>query len=358
MAPDLNSLPPSRSPSASPMQTRNPHPTTLEMPTRQTPSPSPRSPSVSLAAAATMNAGFHNQDSRRSSTSSNRHRVTGSGASIPAAPGRPERRRSSILMNINLNDPSLPGPGELGNHEHRSSVDYSRSPFPGNSFRTASPQAIGGSATIATGDPHHQRAPSLGEIHQELEQEQEAQVNRLLQMIRQQQAQIQQMQQSTGAAPTTAVDDSTPTSEQSLSFPSVAPPPVGHPRPRSPVPRTSFDNTRQPSRHSRTSSRTTSPALRPLSTNLSAQGESSEWLLGRDESAYYQAETQNLTRENQILRARVRELEHQINDLKATPPMIHSPTTESNLAGPPLSVREDKESSSQQDAPAPSTKGD
>lgn len=29
---------------------------------------------------------------------------------------------------------------------------------------------------IATGDPHHQRAPSLGELHQELEQEQEAQV--------------------------------------------------------------------------------------------------------------------------------------------------------------------------------------
>lgn len=31
---------------------------------------------------------------------------------------------------------------------------------------------------IATGDPHHQRAPSLGELHQELEQEQEAQVVR------------------------------------------------------------------------------------------------------------------------------------------------------------------------------------
>jgi hypothetical protein len=29
---------------------------------------------------------------------------------------------------------------------------------------------------FATADPHHQRAPSLGELHQELEQEQEAQV--------------------------------------------------------------------------------------------------------------------------------------------------------------------------------------
>lgn len=71
-------------------------------------------------------------------------------------------------MNLNLNDPSLPGPGELSSSDHRSSV--------GNAFRTASPTSIGGSPAIATGDPHHQRAPSLGEIHQELEQEQEAQV--------------------------------------------------------------------------------------------------------------------------------------------------------------------------------------
>lgn len=31
---------------------------------------------------------------------------------------------------------------------------------------------------MSTGDPHHFRAPSLGEIHQEIEQEQEAQVVR------------------------------------------------------------------------------------------------------------------------------------------------------------------------------------
>lgn len=31
-------------------------------------------------------------------------------------------------------------------------------------------------AASSTGDPHHHRAPSLGELHQELEQEQEAQV--------------------------------------------------------------------------------------------------------------------------------------------------------------------------------------
>lgn len=46
----------------------------------------------------------------------------------------------------------------------------------GQAFRTASPTSHGGSPVFATADPHHQRAPSLGELHQELEQEQEAQV--------------------------------------------------------------------------------------------------------------------------------------------------------------------------------------
>ena len=45
-----------------------------------------------------------------------------------------------------------------------------------HAYRTASPTSIGGSPIIGTGDPHHQRTPSLGELHQELEQEQEAQV--------------------------------------------------------------------------------------------------------------------------------------------------------------------------------------
>jgi len=44
-----------------------------------------------------------------------------------------------------------------------------------------------------------------------------------------------------------------------------------------------------------------------------SEREGSEWTLGgavqsRDESAFYQAETQNLTRENQMLKLRIREL--------------------------------------------------
>ncbi len=67
-------------------------------------------------------------------------------------------------MNLQLNDPTVPSPGEMINDGHNPS------------YRTSSPQSLAGSPIIATGDPHHFRTPSLGEIHQELEQEQEAQV--------------------------------------------------------------------------------------------------------------------------------------------------------------------------------------
>ena len=134
-------------------------------------------------------------------------------------------------------------------------------------------------------------------------------------MIRQQQAQLQQIQQHAGLTASTstgAVDDSTPTSERSFSFPSVpgnVPMTVTNPRPRSPVPRSSMELSRQSSRRSRTPSHTGSPAMRPLSSGPPAQGD--EWLLlggSRDETAFYQAETQMLTRENQMLRLRIREL--------------------------------------------------
>jgi hypothetical protein len=94
----------------------------------------------SLAATAAMNAGIHNEDSRRTSSGSMRRDVERA------------RRRSSIRMNLNLNDPAVPGPGEL----QLSPSSRSRGPWPHS--------------------PHHERAPSLGELHQELEYEQEGQV--------------------------------------------------------------------------------------------------------------------------------------------------------------------------------------
>ncbi|KAI4133637.1 MAG: hypothetical protein LQ338_000149 [Usnochroma carphineum] len=314
MAPDLNSLPPSRSPV---------HANGIDR--RQPASPSPRSSSVSLAAAATINAGIQQQDSHRPSVSSRSNQQ-------PSQSGRAERRRSNVAMNLNLNDPSLPGPGELQSSDHRTSMPPA--------FRTASPQSMG---SPTTAPPHH-RAPSLGELHQELEQEQEAQVNRLLEMIRQQQVQLQQMQQQAHVAPATstaAVDDSTPTSERSFSFPTVpasAPISISNQRPRSPAPRTSFELSRHSSRASRTASRGGSPSMRPMSAGLQSQGD--DWMLSgasqssRDDVAYYQAETQMLTRENQMLKMRIRELERQLNDGSSA--TTSSPSNPSNLAAPPM----------------------
>ena len=136
-------------------------------------------------------------------------------------------------------------------------------------------------------------------------------------MIRQQQQQLQQLQQASGqpAGTTAAVDDSTPTSERSLSFPTTlqSSTTFAHPRPRSPAPfnasRGSIDLSRQSSRRSRGSSRDqSSPAIR--ATSIPPSEHDGAWALGgsRDESAFYQAETQTLTRENQMLKLRIREL--------------------------------------------------
>lgn len=139
MSPDLNSLPPSRSPSSSSLSHRNhlpPSPGTTHTPMN----PSTTSP--------------------RPSRGSSIGRLSVS-----------ERRRSAAGMNVNLNEATgaaSGNPGEVPWSEHRSSM--------GHAFRTASPSSHGSSPVFATADPHHQRAPSLGELHQELEQEQEAQV--------------------------------------------------------------------------------------------------------------------------------------------------------------------------------------
>lgn len=91
-----------------------------------------------------------------------------SSSSVPRnrQPSHAGRRRSTVLMNLQLNDPSLPAPGEMVHEPHVSG------------YRTSSPHSLTGSPIMSTGDPHHFRAPSLGEIHQEIEQEQEAQVVR------------------------------------------------------------------------------------------------------------------------------------------------------------------------------------
>ncbi|KAJ5173522.1 uncharacterized protein N7500_001453 [Penicillium coprophilum] len=272
MPPDLNSLPPSRSSSTSSSILRN----------MSAPGTGPVIP---------------NNASPRPSRGSSIGRLSVS-----------ERRRSNAGMNLNINEM---GTGHAASdtpasdHHHRSSI--------GQAFRTASPSSHGGSPVFATADPHHQRAPSLGELHQELEQEQEAQVNRLLQMIRSQQAQLQQYQQQQTPQSSAAIDDTTPASERSAFFP----------------------------RSGTTSSRqATSPNLRPLDSRGSEGVEpfpglrdSSSRRGSRDESAFYQAEASSLSRENVLLRQRIRELERQISNLTTSQSASPATTTSGSVSG-------------------------
>lgn len=76
-------------------------------------------------------------------------------------------------------------------------------------------------------------------------------------------------------------------------------------------------------RRSRTPSRGASPRLRATSIS----GESDQLGLGgRDESAFYQAETQMLVRENQMLRHRIRDLERQLSDASVGSPTQANPS--------------------------------
>ncbi|KAK8051274.1 hypothetical protein PG993_002659 [Apiospora rasikravindrae] len=319
MAPDLNSLPPSSPPSLPAAVSRSMHSPNSSAEASiamggESPPHASRSGSISLQAAATMNAGLQREPTRRSSSGSlSRNRQSPSAG----------RRRSVVLHNLQLNDPSIPSPGEM--------VHESTGVVGGHS--SVSPQPIVGSPSMSGGNNHHRdRAPSLGELHQELEAEQEAQVNRLLQMIRQQQVQLQHLQASQGQPQSTvAAEDGTPTSELSSSLPhqqavpaplSPYPPlPLYRARPRDPL---SSRTHAAPS----TSTDRKGPRVDPA---MLHRGEA--WLLGggRDESAFYQAETQSLIRENQMLRHRIRELERQVNDPHAHSSVTREPTHPSHL---------------------------
>lgn len=291
--PDLNSLPSSQSTSPNLSHSR---PSTTMANSQLSSSPSARPSTHSLAAAAAMNA-----SERRSSNSRGSPRLDRRTS---------ERRRSQVMMNLSLNDPAIPAPGELSSSDRRSS--------------------------ITTGDPHHRRQPSLGDIHNELEQEQEAQVNRMLSMIRSQQQQLDSLRtHQAGPGNSTAVDDTTPQSERSFSFPSVHP---------------ALSSTPAPPRLSRENSSARSPALRPLPSQefhhdwppspmgSTRRNSSSRRNSLRDEAAYYQAEQANLQRENQMLRVRIRELEKQLQEKQAS---SATPSQHSNLVtSPPLEAED------------------
>ncbi|KAJ5112718.1 hypothetical protein N7532_000763 [Penicillium argentinense] len=309
MCPDINSLPPSRSSSSS-----------SSLPNRNASSVSPGTPPGTGPAPANHTAST--STSTRPSRGSSIGRLSVS-----------ERRRSAAGMNISPSESLGTASGHHGEtlwSDHRSSI--------GQAFRTTSPSShSGGSPVFVTADPHHQRAPSLGELHQELEQEQEAQVNRLLQMIRSQQAQLQQYQQQSqhqNPQSTTAIDDTTPSSERSAAFFPPMPPPAGSGNNRLSI--SSLSNRRL----SRPSSQTTSPNIRPQDAGRGSEPvdaftgfrESSSRRGSRDEGAYYQAEATMLSRENQMLRQRIRELERQIGEMTTSTRPAASTTSGSGAA--------------------------
>ena len=205
-------------------------------------------------------------------------------------------------MNLQIADPTMPAPGEMVSESQHSN-------YQPTSSHPVSPSP----RLISSGVPHHNRAPSLGELHQELENEQEFQVNRLLAQIRQLQDQVQRQQQQQPQGQSAVAGDEAPGRSAPLPISTSSPQPAAgfHSSgslPRSPIfPRSSFDMARADLRHrSRTPSRNASPRLR--STSISADSGELWALGGRDESAFYQAESQMLIRENQMLRHRIREL--------------------------------------------------
>ena len=178
-------------------------------------------------------------------------------------------------------------------------------------------------------------------------------------MIRTQQLELQQLQARQGHG-VTAAEESAIASERSAggsSLPSSIPQTAALPSvpagafARSPGlpghPRGSFDISRGDlQRRSRTPSRGASPGLR--STSIS--GDSDHIVANsRDESAFYQAETQMLTRENQMLRHRIRDLgkcppkivrscagltisERQLSETNAISQVTHEPSSHSHLS--------------------------
>ena len=185
----------------------------------------------------------------------------------------------------------------------------------------------GSSPTISSAIPNHHRAPSLGELHQELENEQEAQVNRLLGMIREQQAQIANLQQSSSSTPTTTEHSSslpnssslpasalpirsrTPSSSRPSSI-AMPPPPTHNPSTTPVITATAAAARASPSlsRHSSRRSRTSSHASERFAVTGAGERE-------RDDASLWQAETALVQRENQMLKTRIRELERMVESL-------------------------------------------
>jgi hypothetical protein len=186
-------------------------------------------------------------------------------------------------------------------------------------------------------------------------------------MIRQQQSQIQVLQSQIPASVinSNAIDDSNPPSDssraQTPALNPIAARPTAqqiHQRPASLSRHSSSHRASSTGLHG--SSSDVSPSIRPhpnphlpgplplasppaLNTNVGGGADdpasgslSSVSSALRDESAFYQAETQTLTRENQMLKVRIRELERQLSELGGQSAGTHSPVLQSSLHTAPV----------------------
>jgi hypothetical protein len=190
---------------------------------------------------------------------------------------------------------------------------------------SASPPALGSTQLVSNGDPNHQRNLSFSEIHDELEQEQEAQVNRMMRMIRNQQLYLDQirMQCESGSGHNSQLtfvigvpndlhereafdipQSNVITSESASYLPTSPTRPSCPPTPRSPTSRSLTHGTYA-------NNFTPSPLLSDRGSPRLAGIRRGRRSID-DELNYYEAEASWLARENQMLRMRVRKLEKQI----------------------------------------------
>lgn len=160
-----------------------------------------------------------------------------------------------------------------------------------------------------------QETQAFAELHQELETEQEAQVNRLLNLIRLQHLQSQSSTTDDNSSTAATVDSASTTTGRARS------PVSASSMSRRDSGRLSRENSaRRPRSGSRASS-TSSPSFQATNFNSDSANESLSsvpWLgSSHSDLGFYMAEAQMLTRDNEMLKRRIRELERQVADLSS-----------------------------------------
>jgi len=218
MAPDLNSLPSTPPPANTSAQGMRARRASISLPDGA--SASPHSHIPSLAAAASLNRASHSHeqsqghsptltasssqtgfssrpgpgprsgslgygswsgsasesDGRRESGATG---LAGDAASPPPSGASIGHRRASLAQNLALADPDMPPPQEVAQCDRRPSLGghgglaAAMAEVSGDGRGS---RGMGADVDMGTADPNHRRTPSVGEMHQKLEQEQEAQV--------------------------------------------------------------------------------------------------------------------------------------------------------------------------------------